>query len=86
MLTRAEAAVRDRIKAALDLSDLCRQFHAATDIAICCLSPSEVRTYMTDLMEIRRNTPAIDYGSCELPAGLFRPRPGERVSERHKHG
>lgn len=85
MLTRAEAGIRDRILAALNLADLCRQFGAATEIAICCLSPSEVRAYTADLMALRQRTPAIRYQTCELPAGLFRPGSGDRVSEHHHH-
>ncbi len=87
MLTESEAAIRNRIKAALDLQDLCRQFGAMTEIPICCLAASEVSTYTHDLMALRRRYSPAGWRTCPLPAGLFRPRRGEPgLTENHRHG
>jgi hypothetical protein len=86
MLTRAEAETRDRIQDTTNLERILRQFGAETDIQTCCLSPSEVRAYTANLMALRQRIQAIHYRDCILPAGMFRPRAGERkITEYHRH-
>jgi len=82
----SEAYARDWIRDALNLYSLLRQFDLETDIQICCLSTSEIRTYTADLMAIRQRLTPEHMRLVPPPAGMYRPRTGEPGRNRyHRH-
>lgn len=78
MLTKEQ----NRIRKAIILNELCRQYDAATEIAIHLLHDDEVGVLITWLDKMRYKLDLRQQMECDLPRGLYRPRRGDHAIAR----